>query len=79
MVIAVPGFPDRRHDMGHARGLTAIENKGEGIFLQFSEAAIREWMNRPSVQQRGLRLAAGFKEWRKEHPGSSREFPALPF
>ena len=28
--------------------LPAVENKGEGIFLQFKDEAIDEWMSRPT-------------------------------
>ncbi|MEP0959940.1 hypothetical protein [Microcoleus sp. FACHB-1515] len=34
----------------------AIENKGEGIFISFRQAAIEQWRNRDAVQKRGLDL-----------------------
>lgn len=59
--------------------LPAIENRGEGIFLLFKEDAIEGWVKRPEVIARGLQLDAGFKRWKDEHEGSSREFPGLPY
>lgn len=59
--------------------LPAYENKGEGIFLQFKKEAIKEWLGRPRVQERWQSLALGFKAWMKEHPGSNRKFPELPY
>lgn len=59
--------------------LPAFENKGEGIFLQFKKEAIKEWLTEPAVQERWQQLALGFQEWRREHPGSNRRFPDLPY
>ena len=43
--------------------LPAVENKGEGIFLQFSREQIEAWEQRPDVQDRGRKLMAGFDCW----------------
>jgi hypothetical protein len=59
--------------------LPAIENKGEGIFLQFKSEAIWSWEARTNVQQRGQQLLAGFMSWRQEQHGTTREFPGLPY
>ena len=59
--------------------LPAFENRGEGVFIQFSTKAIQDWMARPQVQKRGLYLASGFKMWSKEHDRSARDFPGLPY
>jgi hypothetical protein len=59
--------------------LPAYENKGEGIFLQFKKEAINDWLSRPAVQERAQALALGFQEWRKEHTGSNRRFPDMPY
>jgi hypothetical protein len=59
--------------------LPAFENKGEGVFLQFKTQAIQSWLARPAVQKRGLQLGAGFEAWRKEHQGTTRQFPGLPY
>jgi hypothetical protein len=57
----------------------AVENKGEGIFLQFDSEAMGQWYNRPAVQERSRQLEAGFTRWLAEHQGSHRVFPGLPF
>src|SRR5207302_741977 len=36
--------------------LPAVENRGEGIFIQFKSEAIDAWMEKPAVKRRGLRL-----------------------
>ncbi len=59
--------------------LPAVENRGEGIFLQFRKPAIDAWLARPEVQERGRRLMAGFESWQKQHPSSHRVFPGLPY
>jgi len=57
----------------------AIENKGEGIFLQFKREAIESWISRADVTARGQQLLDGFARWHQEHSNSRREFPGLPF
>jgi hypothetical protein len=59
--------------------LPAVENKGEGFFLQFKRDAIAEWLERAAVIQRGRRLLAGFERWKQEHSRSKREFFGLPY
>lgn len=59
--------------------LPATENRGEGIFLSFRKDAIEQWLERPSVKDRGKKLIAGFEAWKKDHPWSHREFPGLPY
>jgi hypothetical protein len=59
--------------------LPAVENKGEGIFLQFRKKELEAWFKRPEVQNRGRQLIAGFECWKTEHQGTHREFPGLPY
>jgi hypothetical protein len=59
--------------------LPAVENKGEGIFIQFKTEAIIQWLNRPAIQARGRQLDDGFTCWRNEHQGTHRVFPGLPY
>jgi hypothetical protein len=59
--------------------LPAVENRGEGVFLQFDAKAIKAWLQKPAVQERGHRLDAGFAQWKAEREGSSRVFPGLPY
>ena len=63
----------------NAQWLPAIENKGEGVFLSFRPDLIDAWAERPAVQARGRELLAGFDRWKKDHDGSKREFPGLPY
>jgi len=59
--------------------LPAVENRGEGIFLQFRREAVEAWLTRAEVQRRGRVLLGGFELWRAEHQGSHREFCGLPY
>ena len=59
--------------------LPAVENRGEGVFIQFRKEAIDRWVRRPEVQARGQELLAGMEAWGKTHPHSRREFPGLPY
>lgn len=57
----------------------AIENRGEGIFIQFKTELLDEWVSRPAVQKYGSSLNAGFDVWKSEHRASKREFPPLQY
>ena len=59
--------------------LPAIENRGEGIFLQFNRRRSRTGQRPDDVQHRGRKLKAGFDCWKGEHQGSHRKFPGLPY
>ncbi len=57
----------------------AIENRGEGIFLQFREEMLNQWIAKASVQRYGNSLNSGFEAWKSEHRGSKREMPPLQY
>ena len=59
--------------------MPAIENRGEGLFLQFSAAAVADWLDREAVKQRDAALQAGFALWAEEHEQSKRVYPGLPY
>jgi hypothetical protein len=59
--------------------LPAIENRGEGVLISFKKDAITSWLNRPTVQKRGVQLLQGFQAWQQGHPGSKSKFPGLPY
>ncbi len=63
----------------NAEWVPAIENRGEGIFLQFRAAAIEAWAERPAVTARLLQLRQGFQAWKDAREGSRREFPPPAF
>lgn len=41
----------------------AIENRGEGLFVQLRADAVESWLRRRAVQDRGTQLIVGFKRW----------------
>ena len=59
--------------------LPAIENRGEGVFIQFKTKSIQDWLEKETVKKRGESLLSGFETWSDEHHGNKRHFPGLPF
>jgi hypothetical protein len=62
-----------------ASWLPAVENRGEGIFIQFRSQAVAAWLQKTAVRKRGDQLAEGFMRWKAEHEGSTRKFSGLPY
>lgn len=62
-----------------ASWLPANENRGEGVFLQFKQEAIQEWLERDAVKRRDDQLQQGFDLWKHEHDASSRKYFGLPY
>ncbi len=58
--------------------LPAVENRGEGIFIQLSADAISEWMDRDAVKTRIASLRSGHDLWAKERK-VTRLFPGGPY
>ena len=56
----------------------AVENRGEGIFIQLSADATRAWSNRESVQKRCDELIRGHDAWTR-HRKKKRTFPGGPY
>lgn len=56
----------------------AVENRGEGIFIQLRASAVSDWLARPAVDARLRDLATGHQRWRKERR-SERPFPGGPY
>lgn len=54
--------------------LPAVENRGEGVFIQFSSDAVEKWVARDDVIARGTRLLAGYDAWKAEHHGATKKF-----
>ncbi|QEG00164.1 hypothetical protein Mal15_42330 [Stieleria maiorica] len=54
--------------------LPAIENRGEGVFIQFNSEAVQNWVARDEVRARGERLLAGYEAWKGEHTGATKKF-----
>lgn len=42
----------------------AFEVHGEGVFLQFREEAIAEWLDRPTIAERGKEFHQAYAHWR---------------
>jgi hypothetical protein len=56
----------------------AVENRGEGIFVQLRAAAVMTWLARPTVEERLRALATGHLQWMKVRK-SQRAFPGGPY
>jgi hypothetical protein len=56
----------------------AVENRGEGLFVQLRAKAVMGWLARPAVKQRLDRLAIGYLHWAKDRK-SLRPFPGGPY
>lgn len=54
--------------------LPAVENRGEGVFIQFQTDKVQEWMARDDVMARGKRLLGGYEAWKEEHAGAKKKF-----
>ena len=57
----------------------AVENRGEGIFLQLRAAAVEQWLARPEVAARVDALAAGHARWNAKRREQSRRAQERPF
>ena len=56
----------------------AVENRGEGLFLQLRGTAVADWRARPAVKDRLDLLTAGHEHWVKNRK-SKRDFPGGPY
>ena len=56
----------------------AVENRGEGVFLQLRADAVATWLRQPAVQQRLEGLATGHQRW-KDDRKTTRLFPGGPY
>ncbi|MEI7892750.1 MAG: DUF1998 domain-containing protein [Myxococcales bacterium] len=59
--------------------LPAIENRGEGVFLSFSNDAVQAWLQRPDVKVRAEQLVAGFEAWKRDKGHEDAVFAGLPY
>ena len=60
------------------RWFPAVENRGEGIFIQLHTEAIQAWSERPAVQRRIAALINGHEQWQAKRP-LQRNFPGGPY
>lgn len=56
----------------------AVENRGEGVFIQLRAGAVKSWLERPAVKDRLAALASGHQHWMEERK-SQRPFPGGPY
>jgi hypothetical protein len=56
----------------------AVENRGEGVFIQLRAASVQAWIGRSGVKRRVDALAAGHAHWAEERK-SKRGFPGGPY
>lgn len=56
----------------------AVENRGEGVFLQVRAEAVNQWLARPSVSRRLEGLATGHRLWMEDRK-AKRLFPGGPY
>jgi hypothetical protein len=59
--------------------LPAIEQFGEGIFIHFDEAVIREWLNREATKSRHEKLVSGHGHWGKRFSGKPPPYPGSAY
>ncbi len=61
----------------------AVENRGEGIFVQLDAGKVKEWLKRPAVKERIDDLSAGLKRWNEDRGKKSdkakRKDPGGPY
>ena len=58
--------------------IPAIENKGEGLFLQFSKDAVDQWKQRPAVKAQAEKLERGLRPLVPWNRTSKVEFSSAP-
>jgi len=56
----------------------AVENRGEGVFVQLRSESVRAWLARPGVKTRIDALSNGHQHWRQDRK-SQRLFPGGPY
>jgi len=56
----------------------AVENRGEGVFIELRADAVARWLERPGVGERLDGLASGHRRWLAER-NSERPFPGGPY
>ncbi|MCB9520309.1 MAG: DUF1998 domain-containing protein [Myxococcales bacterium] len=60
----------------------ANENRGEGVFVAFSDQAIANWLDEqknPGIARRKEELLAGFDAWKQRKGIEGATFPGLPY
>jgi hypothetical protein len=61
------------------RWFPAIENRGEGVFVQLRADDVHAWLAREEVKHRVDSLMAGHARWAATQKGKTRSFPGGPY
>ena len=56
----------------------AVENRGEGVFLELAASDVAAWLQRPAVVERIRKLDEGYDRWRQTRK-TQRPFPGGPY
>ena len=56
----------------------AVENRGEGVFVELAASDLAAWLQRPAVAERVRQLERGYERWRQTHK-TQRPFPGGPY
>ena len=59
--------------------LPAVEVRGEGIFIELNEEAVRAWESRAAVGERASEMARRLSEWEAQFGGSTSDFPGARY
>lgn len=62
-----------------ANWLPAVEQFGEGLFIQFDAAVVRQWLDRPGTVRRHERLHRGWDNWRKHLKQTGSNYPGMAY
>jgi hypothetical protein len=60
-------------------GITDPALLGEGIFVQFDEVAIREWLTRDATRRRHDELMTGYRHWRTRFSDHAPHYPGTAY
>lgn len=66
-------------DLTIRKFIPAIENRGEGIFIEFDPTAIHSWLGKTEVMNRGRVLLTAFEKWAQERAMENAQFPGLSY
>lgn len=61
-----------------ASWLPAVENRGEGVFIQFRKDLLEQWKQQPAVRVRDKQLQTGYNRWLIDHP-KGKKFPGIEY
>lgn len=63
----------------HPSWLPAVDLRGEGVFIRFSEDALRAWEARPALVSETARVEGLWHAWQEGRPHDDRSFPGMRY